>query len=107
MNETNYLYLKFFSYNVYLGNRCKSEMENHTSNWKEKDDHTEEEQKKCHGLILFLAELVIQMEHTTTFGLGDLLIQLIINILKKPAPNSVKNICQALKVCNVSMVIGV
>ncbi|XP_031846436.1 polyadenylate-binding protein-interacting protein 1 isoform X2 [Nomia melanderi] len=76
---------------------CKSEMENHTSNWKEKDDHTEEEQKKCHGLILFLAELVIQMEHTTTFGLGDLLIQLIINILKKPAPNSVKNICQALK----------
>ncbi|XP_076377694.1 polyadenylate-binding protein-interacting protein 1 isoform X2 [Megalopta genalis] len=76
---------------------CKAETEGHSSAWKEKDDHTEEEQKKCHGLILFLAELVIQMEHTTTFGLGDLLIQLIVNILKKPAPNSVKNICQALK----------
>ncbi|XP_078043486.1 polyadenylate-binding protein-interacting protein 1 isoform X2 [Augochlora pura] len=76
---------------------CKAETESHSSTWKEKDDHTEEEQKKCHGLILFLAELVIQMEHTTTFGLGDLLIQLIVNILKKPAPNSVKNICQALK----------
>ncbi|XP_076300756.1 polyadenylate-binding protein-interacting protein 1 [Lasioglossum baleicum] len=76
---------------------CKAETESQSSSWKEKDDHTEEEQKKCHGLILFLAELVIQMELETAFGLGDLLIQLIVNILKKPAPNSVKNICQALK----------
>ncbi|XP_076651795.1 polyadenylate-binding protein-interacting protein 1 [Halictus rubicundus] len=76
---------------------CKAETESNSSAWKDKDDHTEDEQKKCHGLILFLAELVFQMEHTTAFGLGDLLIQLIVNILKKPAPNSVMNICQALK----------
>ncbi|XP_054016528.1 polyadenylate-binding protein-interacting protein 1 [Hylaeus anthracinus] len=76
---------------------CKNETESQASNWKQKNDHTEDEQKKCHGLILFLAELVTQMEHTSAFGLGDLLIQLIIITLKKPAPNSVKNICQALK----------
>ncbi|XP_076631742.1 polyadenylate-binding protein-interacting protein 1 [Colletes latitarsis] len=76
---------------------CKNETESQTSNWKQKNDHTEEEQKRCHGLILFLAELVTQMEHTSAFGLGDILIQLIIITLKKPAPNSVKHICQALK----------
>ncbi|XP_076168204.1 polyadenylate-binding protein-interacting protein 1 isoform X2 [Ptiloglossa arizonensis] len=76
---------------------CKKETESQASNWKQKNDHTEDEQKRCHGLILFLAELVTQMGHTSTFGLGDLLIQLIIITLKKPAPNSIKNICQALK----------
>ncbi|XP_017881418.1 uncharacterized protein LOC108625717 isoform X2 [Ceratina calcarata] len=84
-----------FRWNLY--NLCKSEADNLTSNWQQKDIHTEEDQKKCQGLILFLAELVIQMEHSTAFGLGDLLIQLIIVILRKPAPNSVKTICQALK----------
>ncbi|KOC64395.1 Polyadenylate-binding protein-interacting protein 1 [Habropoda laboriosa] len=82
---------------------CKNEAERQSSNWQQKEDHTEDEQKKCHGLILFLAELVTQMEHTSAFGLGDLLIQLIIVILKKPAPNSVKNICQALKLAGQTL----
>ncbi|CAK9818369.1 Polyadenylate-binding protein-interacting protein 1 [Anthophora quadrimaculata] len=82
---------------------CKNETESQSSNWQQKEDHTEEEQKKCHGLILFLAELVTQMEHTSVFGLGDLLIQLIIVILRKPAPNSVKNICQALKLAGQTL----
>lgn len=84
-----------------MGNRCKSETDSQSSNWQQKEEHTEDEQKRCHGLILFLAELVVQMEHTSAFGLGDLLIHLIVTVLKRPAPNSVKNICQALKVCNL------
>lgn len=84
-----------------VGNRCKSETDCQASNWQQKENHTEEEQKKCHGLILLLAELVTQMDHASAFTLGNLLIQFIIIILKKPAPNSVKNICQALKVYNM------
>lgn len=86
---------------INIGNRCKNETDSQASNWQQKEDHTEEEQKKCHGLILLLAELVTQMEQTSAFTLGDLLIQLIIIVLNKPAPNSVKNICQALKVCKI------
>ncbi|XP_014473159.1 PREDICTED: polyadenylate-binding protein-interacting protein 1-like [Dinoponera quadriceps] len=55
------------------------------------------DQKKCHGLILFLAELVAQMDETFAFTLGGLLIEFITKILKKPASNIVKYICQALK----------
>lgn len=80
-----------------LFNLCKCEADNQTFNWQQSEIHSEQDQRKCQGLILFLAELVIQMEHSTAFGLGDLLIQVIIVILKKPAPNSVKTICQALK----------
>ncbi|XP_076756928.1 polyadenylate-binding protein-interacting protein 1 [Xylocopa sonorina] len=82
---------------------CKNETESQASNWQQNESQTEEEQKKCHGLILFLAELVTQMEHISAFGLGDLLIQLIIVILKKPALNSVKNICQALKLAGQTL----
>ncbi|XP_029034981.1 uncharacterized protein LOC114872190 isoform X1 [Osmia bicornis bicornis] len=82
---------------------CKSETDGQSSNWQQKEEHTEDEQKRCHGLILFLAELVVQMEHTSAFGLGDLLINLIITVLKRPAPNSVKNICQALKLAGQTL----
>ncbi|CAD1469678.1 unnamed protein product [Heterotrigona itama] len=82
---------------------CKNETDSQASNWQQKEDHTEEEQKKCHGLILLLAELVTQMEQTSAFTLGDLLIQLIIIVLNKPAPNSVKNICQALKLAGQTL----
>ncbi|XP_034185144.1 polyadenylate-binding protein-interacting protein 1 isoform X3 [Osmia lignaria lignaria] len=82
---------------------CKSETDSQSSNWQQKEEHTEDEQKRCHGLILFLAELVVQMEHTSAFGLGDLLINLIITVLKRPAPNSVKNICQALKLAGQTL----
>lgn len=82
---------------------CKNETESQSANWQQEDEHTEEEQKRCHGLILFLAELVTQMEHTSAFGLGDLLIHLIITVLKRPAPNSVKNICQALKLAGQTL----
>ncbi|XP_012144810.1 polyadenylate-binding protein-interacting protein 1 isoform X2 [Megachile rotundata] len=82
---------------------CRIETDNLSANWKQKDEHTEEEQERCHGLILFLAELVTQMEHTSAFGLGDLLISLICTVLKRPAPNSVKNICQALKLAGQTL----
>ncbi|XP_050597658.1 uncharacterized protein LOC126925761 isoform X2 [Bombus affinis] len=82
---------------------CKSETDSQASNWQQKENHTEEEQKKCHGLILLLAELVTQMDHASAFTLGNLLIQFIIIILKKPAPNSVKNICQALKLAGQTL----
>ncbi|EFN87458.1 Polyadenylate-binding protein-interacting protein 1 [Harpegnathos saltator] len=55
------------------------------------------DQKKCHGLILFLAELVAQMDETFAFILGGLLIEFITKILKRPSSNIVKYICQALK----------
>lgn len=54
---------------------------------------------KCHGLILFLAELVVQMGDVLAFELGEQLIQLISIVLKNPGSNSAKHICQALKVC--------
>ncbi|XP_060829950.1 uncharacterized protein LOC132914663 [Bombus pascuorum] len=82
---------------------CKSETDSQASNWQQKENHTEEEQKNCHGLILLLAELVTQMDHASAFTLGNLLIQFIIIILKKPAPNSVKNICQALKLAGQTL----
>ncbi|XP_017754469.1 PREDICTED: uncharacterized protein LOC108546748 isoform X2 [Eufriesea mexicana] len=82
---------------------CKNETESQASKWQQKETHIEEEQKKCHGLILLLAELVTQMDHTSAFALGDLLIQFIIIILKKPAPNSVKNVCQALKLAGQTL----
>ncbi|XP_032673811.1 uncharacterized protein LOC116845350 isoform X2 [Odontomachus brunneus] len=55
------------------------------------------DQKKCHGLILFLAELVAQMDETFAFTLGGLLIEFITKILKKPTSNIAKYIYQALK----------
>ncbi|XP_006607538.1 polyadenylate-binding protein-interacting protein 1-like isoform X1 [Apis dorsata] len=82
---------------------CKNETDSQASNWQQKEDHSEEEQKRCNGLILLLAELVTQMDDTSAFTLGDLLIQFIIIILKKPAPNSVKNICQALKLAGQTL----
>lgn len=92
---------KLFKDTLYI--LCKNETESQSANWQQEDEHTEEEQKRCHGLILFLAELVTQMEHTSAFGLGDLLIHLIITVLKRPAPNSVKNICQALKLAGQTL----
>lgn len=64
-----------------------------------KNHHMEEyNQRRCNGLVLFLAELVAQMDESYAFLLGELLVQFISKILKKPGSNSVKYICQALKV---------
>lgn len=82
---------------------CKEETESQACNWQQRNEHTEGAQKKCHGLILFLAELVTQMGDTPTLGLGELLIQLITVVLKNPASNSVKHICQALKLAGQTL----
>lgn len=64
------------------------------------------DQKKCHGLILFLAELVAQMDETFAFTLGGLLIEFITKILKRPTSNIAKYIYQALKVsCSITITI--
>ncbi|XP_067203347.1 polyadenylate-binding protein-interacting protein 1-like [Linepithema humile] len=55
------------------------------------------DQKKCNGLILFLAELVAQMDESYAFTLGELLVWFITKVLQRPASNTVKYICQALK----------
>jgi len=56
------------------------------------------DQRKCNGLILFLAELVAQMDESYAFTLGELLVLFITRVLQRPASSSVKYICQALKV---------
>jgi len=56
------------------------------------------DQRKCNGLILFLAELVAQMDESYAFILGELLVTFITKVLQRPASSSVKYICQALKV---------
>ncbi|XP_047351840.1 polyadenylate-binding protein-interacting protein 1 isoform X1 [Vespa velutina] len=76
---------------------CKDKTQKQASTWQKNDKHTEEEQMKCHGLILFLAELVVQMGDVLAFELGEQLIQLISIVLKNPGSNSAKHICQALK----------
>lgn len=82
---------------------CKEETESQARDWQHRTEYTDDAQKKCHGLILFLAELVTQMEHTAHFGLGELLIELVMVVLKNPAPNSVKHICQALKLAGQTL----
>ncbi|KAG7197138.1 hypothetical protein KM043_007224 [Ampulex compressa] len=82
---------------------CKEEMQRQAIAWQKNNDHTDEAQRKCHGLILFLAELVAQMKDGPAFCLGELLVQLITVVLKKPAPNSVKHICQALKLAGQTL----
>ncbi|XP_066582251.1 polyadenylate-binding protein-interacting protein 1-like isoform X2 [Prorops nasuta] len=62
----------------------------------------EESRKKCHGLILFVAELIVQMDNALP-ALGEILIQLMFVVLKNPAPNSVKYICQALKLAGSAL----
>ncbi|XP_014614488.1 PREDICTED: polyadenylate-binding protein-interacting protein 1 isoform X1 [Polistes canadensis] len=76
---------------------CKEKTQKYAATWQKNDKHTEEEQIKCHGFILFLAELVVQMGDVLAFELGEILIQLISIVLKNPGSNSAKHICQALK----------
>lgn len=75
--------------------RCKLETRLQELTWHKED---ERDQRKCNGLILFLAELVAQMDESYAFIIGELLVWLISRVLLKPASNSVKYICQALKV---------
>lgn len=91
------------SFREILYSLCKEETESQAHDWQHRSEYTDEIQKKCHGLILFLAELVTQMEHTAPFGLGELLVELITVVLRSPAPNSVKHICQALKLAGQTL----
>lgn len=85
------------SFREVLHSLCKEKTQKQAATWQKNDKHTEEEQMKCHGLILFLAELVVQMEDVLAFELGELLVKLISIVLKNPGSNSAKHICQALK----------
>ncbi|CAL1679406.1 unnamed protein product [Lasius platythorax] len=76
--------------------QCKLETRFEESNWQRQSEE-ERDQKKCNGLILFLAELVAQMDESYAFTLGELLVWFITKVLQRPASNSVKYICQALK----------
>lgn len=77
--------------------RCRLETRFEEAEW-QKQSEEERDQKKCNGLILFLAELVAQMDESYAFTLGELLVWFITKVLQRPASNSVKYICQALKV---------
>lgn len=83
--------------------RCREETELQTLAWQQKSKRSEEEEKRCHGLILFLAELVTQMESSPASVLGKLLVELIFIVLKQPAANSAKYICQALKLAGQTL----
>lgn len=83
--------------NFIMNVRCKLETRLQEPEWlnlREKD----RDQKRCNGLILFLAELVAQMDESYAFSLGELLVWFITKVLQRPASNTVKYICQALKV---------
>ncbi|XP_023244991.1 polyadenylate-binding protein-interacting protein 1 isoform X2 [Copidosoma floridanum] len=86
-----------------LLNQCKQKTEEQAETWKQITKHTDDVEKKCHGLIFFLAELVTQMEPTPASELGKLLIRLINTVLLNPAPTSAKNICQALKLAGQTL----
>ncbi|XP_033211720.1 polyadenylate-binding protein-interacting protein 1 isoform X2 [Belonocnema kinseyi] len=83
--------------------RCQEQTQSFSSAWQETTKHSDDEEKKCHGMILFLAELVIQMESSIAVALGKLLVQLISAVLQSPAQNSAKNICQALKLAGQTL----
>lgn len=79
--------------------RCKCETQLLEPDWLNKpEEEREARQWKCNGLILFLAELVAQMDEAYAFTLGELLVLSITIVLQRPASSSVKYICQALKV---------
>ncbi|XP_011881310.1 PREDICTED: polyadenylate-binding protein-interacting protein 1 isoform X2 [Vollenhovia emeryi] len=76
--------------------QCKWETGLLKSEWLNQPED-KRDQRKCNGLILFLAELVAQMDESYAFILGELLIWFITKVLQRPASSSVKYICQALK----------
>ncbi|XP_015114660.1 polyadenylate-binding protein-interacting protein 1 isoform X2 [Diachasma alloeum] len=80
-----------------LYERCRDENDNQSTNWPKIVEHTPDDERKCHGLMLSLAELVAQMDSHPASILGKVLVDLISNTLKNPGPNSAKYICQSLK----------
>ncbi|XP_029179005.1 polyadenylate-binding protein-interacting protein 1 [Nylanderia fulva] len=76
--------------------QCKLETRIEEHDWQRRSEE-ERDQKKCNGLILFLAELVAQMDESFAFILGEILVWFITMVLQRPASTSVKYICQALK----------
>lgn len=91
------VFIYIYTYINYYECRCKLETRLQEPEWlnlREKD----RDQKRCNGLILFLAELVAQMDESYAFSLGELLVWFITKVLQRPASNTVKYICQALKV---------
>ncbi|XP_058800724.1 polyadenylate-binding protein-interacting protein 1 isoform X2 [Phymastichus coffea] len=86
-----------------LISQCTQRTEEQSESWRQNSKQTDEEEKRCHGLIFFLAELVTQMESEPASLLGKLFIQLISTVLQNPAPTSAKNICQALKLAGQTL----
>lgn len=87
-----------------LVSRCREETEKAIASWTQRSlPEDEAKEKSCHGLILFLAELVTQMESEPASVLGKLLIELMSAVLQRPAQNSAKHICQALKLAGQTL----
>ncbi|KAK0078777.1 hypothetical protein PV325_002111 [Microctonus aethiopoides] len=80
-----------------LYERCREETDNQATAWKDITNHSPEDERKCHGLMLSLAELSAQMDTRPASILGKLLVEVISIALKNPGPNSAKYICQSLK----------
>ncbi|XP_012264052.2 polyadenylate-binding protein-interacting protein 1 isoform X1 [Athalia rosae] len=87
-----------------LVGRCREETEKTMTSWVQRSTPEDEvKEKSCHGLILFLAELVTQMESEPASVLGKLLIELMSAVLQRPGQNSAKHICQALKLAGQTL----
>ncbi|KAK0166735.1 hypothetical protein PV327_004224 [Microctonus hyperodae] len=80
-----------------LYKRCREETDNQALDWDGLSNHSPEDERKCHGLMLSLAELSAQMDTRPASKLGKLLIEVISVALENPGPNSAKYICQSLK----------
>ncbi|KYN00737.1 PREDICTED: polyadenylate-binding protein-interacting protein 1-like isoform X2 [Cyphomyrmex costatus] len=94
-NSKEYMFSKDL-FRELLSFQCKWEIGLLEPEWL-KQSEEQRDQRKCNGLILFLAELVAQMDESYAFNLGELLVLFITRVLQRPASSSVKYICQALK----------
>ncbi|KAJ8668121.1 hypothetical protein QAD02_009784 [Eretmocerus hayati] len=82
--------------------QCRQESVDQAEIWQQTVKHPSDMEKKCHGLIFFLAEMVMQVEPVAS-ELGRILIQLMNTVLLNPAPSSAKNICQAFKLAGSTL----
>ncbi|XP_034952561.1 polyadenylate-binding protein-interacting protein 1 [Chelonus insularis] len=86
-----------YNFRTALYECCEQEANNLAETWPKIKQHTVEDEQKCRGLMLSLAELVAQMNSEHAVVLGKRLIEVISTTLKNPGPTSAKFICQSLK----------
>lgn len=91
---------KTYISDIIMGVRCKLESKIQEIEWQKRSEENFD-QRKCYGLILFLAELVAQMDKDFASDISEILLVLIVKILRRPTSDITKYICQVLKVsCN-------